>query len=456
MKKILASIVCLTVSVIAVAEQAYTLSDLRTLALRNNIATRTARHDIEAAQQQRKEAFTKYFPSVSGTGLWFNANRDMAKMTIDPAEYITPDMGAILAQTFPPELLMMLQNPMEFSMMKNGVVAAVTAVQPVFAGGQIVNGNRLARVGEDVSNIKLELSIYDVEKTVEQYFWQLVTLQEKTRTLDAVEALLADIHKDVDVAVRAGVTLRNDLLQVELRQNDIESQRLKLNNGIGILKLLLAQYCGLDDDNFTVTVPAIDTAATQATVTPWKGTMTDFHLAVLPEYRLLEKQLEAAKLQRKITVGQNLPQLGIGAGYTFHNLLKNNNSFFMVFATLNVPISDWWGGSHAIKRRKIEEQRALEQLNDNAELLEIRARRASNDVAEAQMQLSLAMRSITQAEENLRINRDCYRAGTATMTTLLEAQLLYQQALDRRVEALAALNNRLVDYRHSLGLPAAD
>ena len=56
MKKILASILCLTVSVIAVAEQAYTLSDLRTLALRNNIATRTARHDIEAAQQQRNRS----------------------------------------------------------------------------------------------------------------------------------------------------------------------------------------------------------------------------------------------------------------------------------------------------------------------------------------------------------------------------------------------------------------
>ncbi len=157
------------------------------------------------------------------------------------------------------------------------------------------------------------------------------------------------------------------------------------------------------------------------------------------------------KLQKRMAVGQNLPSLAIGAGYNYHNLLDNNRSFAMAFATLSVPISDWWGGSHAIKRRKIEQQKAEEQLRDGSELLRIRMQKAYNDVTEAQQQLQLALQSIKQAEENLRLHRDYYRAGTATMSNLLEAQMLYQQTLDRRTDAYAELQNKLLEYRQATG-----
>ena len=196
--------------------QTYSLQQLKDSALHNNFAIRKARFDISAAQQQRREAFTKYFPNVSA------------------------DLG----------------NPINVSMMKNGTIGGVTAVQPVFAGGQIVNGNRLAKVGENVSRLQLQLSENEVEKTTEQYFWQLMSLQEKMKTVEAVEALLADIAKDVDVALKAGVAMRNDLLQVQLRQNDIASQKLTLRNATSVVKLLIAQYCCLSDTVFTLVAPA--------------------------------------------------------------------------------------------------------------------------------------------------------------------------------------------------------
>ena len=120
-------------------------------------------------------------------------------------------------------------------------------------------------------------------------------------------------------------------------------------------------------------------------------------------------------------------------------------------ATVSVPISDWWGGSHAIKRRKIEHQQAQEQLADNAELLKIRMQNAWNGVQEAYQQLQLSERSIEQAEENLRLNRDYYRAGTSRMSDLLEAQLLYQQSLDKHTDAFADYQNKLLEYRQAVG-----
>ncbi len=447
MRKIFSIVaMCCTMSVSA---QTYTLEQLKDSALHNNFSIRSAKHSIDAAQLQRKEAFTKYFPSVSGTGLWFNANKGMAQTEMNLSEQITPELGMALAQSLPAEALAALGNPISVSMMKNGTIAGITAVQPVFAGGQIVNGNKLAKVGEEVSRLQLQLSENEVEKQTEQYYWQLVSLQEKMNTIEAVQTLLADIHKDVDVAVRAGVAMRNDLLQVQLRQNDVESQKLKLQNGINIVRLLLAQYCGLQNADFTINAQPL--ASLQREISGIGSVSPETALPSLPEYQLLQKQVQATDLQHKMEIGKNLPTVGVGAGYNYHNLFDNNHTFAMVFATVSIPISDWWGGSHAIKRKKIERQKAEEQLADNSELLKIRMQKAWNDVEESRQQLQIAQRSIEQAEENLRLNRDYYRAGISKMSDLLEAQLLYQQSLDHFTDAYTEYQNKQLEYRQATG-----
>ena len=448
MKKILSIMVCWLCCAMGATAQTYTLEQLKDSALHNNFAIRKARFDINAAQQQRREAFTKYFPNVSATGLWFNANKGMAETTITPSELMPQSLGQVLAQKLPQQVLADLANPINVSMLKNGTIGGVTAVQPVFAGGQIINGNRLAKVGENVSRLQLQLSENEVEKITEQYFWQLVSLQEKMKTVEAVETLLADIAKDVDVALKAGVAMRNDLLQVQLRQNDVASQKLTLRNATSVIKLLLAQYCGLHaGDTWNVEYASVDPTSTE------NSSLSPFHSSLpnLPEYQLLTQQVRATDLQHKMEVGKNLPSVGVGAGYNYHNLLDNDHTFGMIFATVSVPISEWWGGSHAIKRKKIEHEKAQAQLADNSELLMIRMQKAYNDVEEARQQLDIAQRSIEQAEENLRLNRNFYQAGTSKMSDLLEAQLLYQQARDKQTDAVANYHNKLLEYRQATG-----
>lgn len=443
MKKTIATVLCAVCCAgSATAQQFMTLQQLKDSALKNNIAIRDARNSIDAASQQRKEALTKYFPNISANGAWFNANKHIIDKNIKPTDYIPTSVAMAMAQILPPEALIDLANPINVSMVKDGIIAGVTATQPVFAGGKIINSNRLARVGVEASRLQLRLSENEVEQKTEQYYWQLVTLEEKMNTIKAVEELLADIHKDVDVAVRAGLVMRNDLLQVELRQNDIESQKLKLQNGISIVQRLLAQYCGLNSN--IINVKKEDVVAS----TPVE---TGGNLMDLAEYQLLQKQVDAAHLKKLITVGQSMPTVAVGAGYNYYKINDMNRNFGMVFATVNVPISDWWGGSHAIKRKKIEQRKAEEELADKAELLNIRMEKAWNDVTEAYQQLTIAQRSIEQAEENLRLNRNYYKAGTSRMADLLEAQLLYQQARDRQTDAFADYQNKQLEYRIATG-----
>ncbi|MBQ9217315.1 MAG: TolC family protein [Muribaculaceae bacterium] len=427
----------------AYAQNTYSLDRLKSAARQNNHALGQARRNIEAAGQQRAEAFTKYFPSVSATGLTFNANKGMASMTVNPAEILPSSLLPSLEATLPTELLATIGNPINISMMKNGTIAGVTLMQPIFAGGQIINGNRLAKVGEDVSKLQLALTENEVDLKTEQYYWQLISLQQKTLTLQAVDTLLSDIYKDVDAAVSAGVAMRNDLLQVQLRQNELASQRLKLNNGYAIVKLLLSQHCGLNDTTFRVVSPDSIYAGPVAYVN------SDAALSSLAEYQLLNKQIEAAELNKKMAIGQNLPTVAVGAGYNYHNLLDNDRHFAMVFATISIPISNWWGGSHAIRRSELQRQNAIDQMTEKTELLNIRMRQSWNEVEETRLQLDICERSIEQAKENLRLNRDYYNAGISKMSDLLEAQLLYQQALDGRTDAFVAYQINALKYRQA-------
>ena len=443
MKKILAITCGLLIGSSANA-QTYTLQQLKDSAIQHNASRRAATYDLEIARQQRKEAFTKFFPNISATGFWFNTSDGMAKMEINPSEYIPSNIMPVLQRVLPMDMLVALSNPVGLSLMKKGTLATVTALQPIFAGGQIFNGNKLARIGEEVSLLQLQMAENEIDKKTEEYYWQIVTLTEKMKTIHAVESLLNSICKDVDVAVRAGVALHNDLLQVKLRMNDIEGQRLKLENAVGILKLKLSQQCRLKTSTFEVKTPE----AGHLTLPP---AVDGLQVEALPEYQLLQKQVDATNLQKKMAIGQHLPSVAVGASYNYHNLLDSDHTTGMIFATISIPISNWWGGAHEIKRKKLEQQKAIEQLENNAQMLKIRMQKAWNDVYEAYQQMEIAQKGIEQAEENLRQNQNFYKAGTAKMSDLLEAQMLFQQACDRHTDAFANYQNKLLEYKQAIG-----
>lgn len=353
-----------------------------------------------------------------------------------------------LASALPGNMVAALPASLPLSLIDKGVVAGVTAVQPVFAGGQIVNGNKLAKVGVEVSEIQRRVSANTVELTAEQYYWQIVLLKEKRRTLDAIGEMLTKIEKDADLAVKAGVGMRNDLLQVQLKQNDVESSKLKLDNGLNLVRMVLAQYIGAEDD--------VDVSMTvdPTLLPPYPMLKADHAVAVssTPEYQLLQKNVEATTLQRKMEQGKRLPSVGVGIGYNHYNMGKGiDNNYGAVFATVSIPISQWWSGSHAVKRRRLAEENAREQLADNVQLLQIRMQKNWNDVDNAYKQLVLAKKGIEQSEENLRLNRNFYQAGTVTMNDLLDAQQRYQLCRDRYTDAYADLQTKIVEYKQSIG-----
>lgn len=51
--------------------------------------------------------------------------------------------------------------------------------------------------------------------------------------------------------------------------------------------------------------------------------------------------------------------------------------------TVSVPITHWWGGSHSIKKQKLEVINAENTLSDNSQLLEIAMYKSWFDLSDA-------------------------------------------------------------------------
>ena len=407
------------------AQTTYSLEQCKTLAKENNVKLKRARLEIAAAKEQQKEARAKYLPQVMANGTYFHAVDHLVQEEFSMPTEAQQKLAAIVQRVG--------LNP--------AILASLVAMQPVFVGGRIINANKLADVQTQVKQLMLEQSADDVAQTTEVYFNQLLALYEQEKTLDAADKQLENILKDANNAFEAGVTNKNDVLSVKLKQNEMAVNRLKLNNGIALCKMVLAQYIGKPNEE-------IDIDRTLTNELPDPRQLSVNHASALEqrtEMRLLDKKVEANHLLTRVKQGEMLPSLAVGVAGVYHDFTNKGRTNVVGLATLSVPISNLWG-NRGLKRQKIAEQIAIDEREDSKQLLLIQMQNAYNNLETAYKQIQLAKLSIEQASENLRLNQDYYEAGTGTMSNLLDAQTQDQKARNQYSEAVVAYLNARTAY----------
>lgn len=401
----------------------YSLDDCVSMALENNMKSKSARNNVKAAVELKREAFTKYFPEISAAGMVFWANHDILQYN--------------------------LLDIVELGLIKNGKVAGVQAMQPVFMGGRIVNGNKLAELGEEVAKLRQTRTEDDLRLATETLYWKLATLKQTKKTLESALSLLDTLDNQVKVAVEVGLVTRNDLLKVQLKRNTYKSEMVDLDNGIMLVRMLLGQYVGLGTEgniDINSDVPAKTPEFPYEFYIP-----TQDALLQTSDYRLLQKNVEAKKLEKRMELGNNLPSVAVGAGWYYHDLLDQNHNFGALQIGVEIPLSGWWGGSYALKRKGLELENAKNELENFSEELQIGMQDKWNNLTAAHRKMEIEQEGIAQSEENLYLNRMYYEAGMSTISDLLEAETSHKEAQDRYVTAYGNYKTALSAYLIATG-----
>jgi outer membrane protein TolC len=435
MKKRYIIAVFLTFTVLTMmAQEPLTLDSCFALAKANNVQIKTNKLEIEKAKEVKAQVFTKFFPQVSLNMLAYYAINPIIEYGLNDLNQGS-EFGVFINAVIESLQELGADIPTEIKTMKEGYGGTAMAVVPVYAGGRIINGNKLAKLGIEAAELKSVVSERDLMEEIETSYYLVVGLQDKVQTLNTALALIDSLDHTVDVALQAGLVTNSDKLRVAMNRNELQAKQMQLNNGILLASLLLCHQIGIKYPEQGLVLEN-NLEQTESYGNYMMGYFSR------PERRLLQLQIDAEKFYKKLTIGETLPQVGIGSLTSYGNLMgktKFNNIFF---AQVSVPLTQWWETSHKIKEHNLKIKEAELMQEDLNGMMDLQEKQAYNQMVEAEALLRSDHAAYDMAQENYRLAELNYRAGMNTISDVLEANALLFQSqnaiTDRQITYVSA------------------
>lgn len=239
------------------------LDSCRAMALSNNKNLRMRAEAVKKAGYQKDEAFAAYLPAIDFTGGYtYNQKKisvfgedqhlpvgtfDIATKSYQYSPARNPLTGEPLktpdGQYIPETTALIPKEAMEYDV-HNVFFGAVTLTQPIYMGGKIVAMNKITHYAEDLAMAMHNSAAQDVIYAVDAAYWQVVSLKAKQKLARSFVNLLDTLHSNVEKMVQQGVATRSDLLTVDVKLNQANVDLTKVDNGLVLSRMALAQICG--------------------------------------------------------------------------------------------------------------------------------------------------------------------------------------------------------------------
>ena len=161
-----------------------------------------------------------------------------------------------------------------------------------------------------------------------------------------------------------------------------------------------------------------------------------------PEMQLLDLNIKYNQLNRRLTLGESLPHLGIGVTGGYNNFFNQHRFNAIGFVNLSIPLTGWGETAHKLKQHDLQIQQAELMQQDLGEKMTLQNRQIYDQLIESLKLMEQHRASFVLAQDNYRISLMNYQAGVGTMTELMESEALLMQAenayTDARITYLSA------------------
>ena len=338
---------------------------------------------------------------------------------------------------------------------------AVTVTQPVFMGGAIVAANKIADINEEMAANSLEMKRQNTLYNIDQAYWQVVSLRHKQTLAESYVELVKKLKTDVQKMIDQGVAVKGDGLSVGVRVNEAEMALTQVTDGLALSKMLLCQLIGLPvDENITLAdeeAAGLSGDSGSSAGTGLSGASIETASENRPELKVLQNTVDLSKQTTNVLKAGNLPQVLLTGGYavsnpnTFNGFEKKFGGFWNVGVLVRVPIWNWGAVKYKVRASKGNTAMANLELDDARELIELQVNQSNFKVKEAQKKYVMAQSNVANADENLRMANLAFKEGTASYTTVMEAQTAWNQARSQMIDAEIAVKLSEVELQKALG-----
>ena len=437
MKRIIVLVGLLVCSGYASSQQTLTLEECRNLAIQNNKELQMSGEKVKAANEERKAAFTKYFPQLSAMGGYMWNQKDINLLDMDALSAKLGSALGPLAQLPVFGQLMGGIDDVQHLDVQNIWVGGVSLVQPVFMGGKIVSYNQITKYARELAESMNDLQLQEVIYKTDETYWQVISLVNKKKLADA--GLLRKMDSDVTAMIAEGVATQADGLSVKVKLNEAEMAQTKVDNGLALSRMLLSQICGLPlDEPLALADENIENFpvhSSDATANVNEA------FANRDELKSLELAAKIYQKKERIVLADMLPNVALSANY----LVTNPNAFngfknefagmFNVGVMMKVPLSGWWEGTYKRNSARAETRIQMLQLMEAREKVELQVNQSVYKVNEANKKLTASSRNMENAEENLRHANLGFEEGVIPALNLMEAQTAWVSARSSLIDA---------------------
>ena len=448
------------------AQQTLTLQECRDMAVKSNTQSVIAQKQAEKADYTIRQMRANFLPNLSLKGCWTASNMKynykvdggyLPTFTPDPATgKLNPNIATVGGQPVMDANNNYVFNQyayfpgMDFNLKFNSLFNASAVIeQPIFMGGKIVAGYKMAKIGKELAELNRKYTSNDIILESDKAYWNCLRAKSMVQALEQYHQTISEFRRNVQDAVEVGLKTSNDLLKIQVQENEAELNLTKANNALSLAKMNLCHVVGLpltsdidiSDENMILN----------------NDSTAVFLASDRTEYNMLSKKIALKEQEVKVTQADYLPNIGAMAGYGYTNGWKLNgtklfdNASFAGMVTVSIPIFHWGEGVNKVKAAKSELEILKMQQNDVAQKMQLEVQQAHNTLLEAQMEVKITQRSVDQAKENMRISQDQYNVGRETIANLLEAQTMWQKALTNQVEAKANLCISQTNYLRAIG-----
>lgn len=449
----------------------WSLDSLRARAVGNNKSLLMAGQKKISAGYARKSAATSYLPKISATGAYMYTSRELSLLS-DDQKHTLSNIGTGLSAAVPdlapmsPQLNSIGQGLVDalHTDTRNAGVVAVVLTQPLYMGGKIRAYNKITEYAEQASGTIYDKTLQDIIVSVDEAYWNLVALHSRKKLAEGYKALVDKLEKDVEQLVKEGMATKADLLSVKVKVNEAGVALIQVDNGIELSRMNLCRICGLNMDEPIEIEDGNGDMGQAEGLEDNENLMNQSATGLAQQAESKRKELQALWLQNniydekvKLARAEYLPKLALMGGYlasnpsVFNSFERKMKGMWNVGITLNVPLLTWGDRSYKVKAAKAEACMHRYETEEVREKIELQVNQCHQKLQESVERYQTTLRSVDEAEENLRYANHGMEEGIVTLSNVMEAQTVWLKAKSEWVNAQVDVRLANLYLRQAVG-----
>lgn len=434
------------------------LDSCRKMALNTNKSLKMADEAVRGAEYTKKAAKAAYLPAIDASGTYMFNQHKTSLLSEDaklPTMFFNPLTGKYeydlligldgmpvkdpATGNYIPEVVAVIPKDALTFDTRNIFAGAVTLTQPIYMGGEIRALNDIAKYTGEILNATRNNLSQEIIYNVDEAYWTVISLKAKKKLAESFVNVVDTLHYNVKEMFVEGIATKADVLSVDVKLNEAHILLTKVENGLTLSRMALAQMCGLPIDT-EMELEDEDSEGISNTMPDYTYNIEDVY-ARRQDLVALRKGINLLEGQEKLALGSMLPKLGLVGAYTFStpNLIdgfsKKLRGGFSIGAALTIPIWHWGGNYNKYRAAKSATNAQRLLLEDMEEKVQLQVSQAKFKFQEAFKTYDMALSNMKSAEENLRCAQDGFKEGVLTTNDVMLAQTGWLQAASEKLDA---------------------